>query len=324
MEEIGLLMREKDDFFITTHMNPDPDALGSEIAFYLLLKKLNKRACVANAEPVPRIYSFIDGRNTIETYRPDIHDGPISSAGTIVVLDAGSLERVGAPGKAMQVSAATKICIDHQIGTDGCGDVDLIDSKASSVGEIIFYLCQCCGFEINEEIARCLYMAIVADTRSFQFNNSTPRTHRAAAHLLELGVNSEDVYEALYERNTRGEAMLLGLSLKGLSIECGGRLAWIKVTRAMQESAGASANNSDYFLNFLRGMAGVEVMILFRDIGGGRTKVSLRGKRGNDVNRIARAFGGGGHLQASGIALHEPIDKVAEKVLAKARELFPG
>ena len=322
MGEIAALMRERDDFVITAHVNPDPDALGSEIAVRSILEKLGKRARVVNAEPVPRVYAFMDDRNIIEAYDPGVHEGPINLAGALIILDAASYERVGPPGGAMETSPAPVICIDHHVGTDGCGGIDLIDPSASSVGEIIFELCECCGFEIDGEIARCLYTAIVADTRSFQFNNSTPRTHRAAARLLELGVNSEDVYEAIYERNTPGEAALLGLALKDLSVECGGRLAWLKLTRAMQKSAGASANNSDYFLNFLRGIEGVDVMILFRDAGGGKTKVSLRGKRGSDVNKVARAFGGGGHVQASGITLHEPLDEVVEKVLAEARMLF--
>ena len=322
MGEIAALMREKDDFIITAHVNPDPDALGSEIALYLLLKKLCRQARVINASAVPRIYTFIDGRNIIETYDPSVHDGPISSAGALFILDAASYERVGPHGSILEASHAATICIDHHMGTDGCGDINLIDPRASSVGEIIFELCECCSFEIDGEIARSLYLAILADTRSFQFNNTAPGTHRAAARLLELGVNPEDMYEALYERNTMGEALLLGLALKGLTIECGGRMAWMKVTRAMQQSVGATANNSDYFLNFLRSIEGVDVMLLFRDIGGGKTKVSLRGKRGMDVNSIARAFGGGGHLQASGISLHEPLDEVVEKVLAKARNLF--
>ena len=322
MEEIGAHLREKDGFVITTHVNPDPDALGSEKALYLLLEGMGKRARVINAGAVPSEYSFLDGRGVIEVYDPALHDGIIGSAGCFVLLDASSLERVGGPGEAMAASPAFTICIDHHVGMDGCGDVDLIDPSASSVGEIIFGLCCACGFEMDQEIALCLYAAIVADTRSFQFNNTTPRTHRAAARLLELGVDSEEVYGALYERNTPGEAVLLGLALQDLSMEFGGRLAWLKVTAAMQEAAGARADNSDYFLNFLRAIEGVEVMVLFRDIGGGTTKVSLRGKRGRNVNEVARSFGGGGHLQASGITLREPLDEVVGKVLPLARQLF--
>lgn len=321
-QEIKAIIEQNKRFLITTHIFPDPDALGSELALYSFLKKLGKTARIVNSDPVPERLRFMDRSGWIETFDTARPTADHLDADVLFILDCSLPERIGHMAGVARQFGGVKVCIDHHIFEGGFADINLIEVGRSAMGEILFDLFALFPVGIDREIAEWLYLSIMADTRSFQFDVTTSSTHRVIAALLEHGLTPEKMFEKVYESNDLREARLFGRALSTLTQDHGGKILWFKITREMCEEAGIWPTHTDYFINFIRSFQGSEVVILFREDRNGLAKVSLRSKHSVDVNRIARTFGGGGHCCASGIDMECGLDEAIGKVLTKAREVL--
>jgi bifunctional oligoribonuclease and PAP phosphatase NrnA len=301
-EDLLRKIRQGNRFLLTSHVNPDGDAIGSELGLARLLRRLGKGAVVWNLDPIPAIYRPLPGSDRV-------HSGAEPPAGfpekfdSIVVLECPSLDRTGLEQHLSPRAALPVINIDHHLGNQHYGAVNWVDSAAPAVGEMVFRLAQALKVALEPEIASCLYLTLVTDTGGFRFSNATPAAFEAAAALVREGAHPEQVAQWLYESQPVAVVRLLGEMLQTLALHHGGRIATVRLDPEMFARAGAAAGDSEGLIDHPRSIAGVDAVALVRRREDGSHKVSLRSRGEVDVEKIARHHGGGGHRNAAGYAL---------------------
>lgn len=292
---------------ISVHKNPDGDALGSQLALMLALEKSNKTVIAQNIDQVPEIYRFLPSSSRIKTGSTveDRYDA-------IVVLDADPPRTGLFDGN---YPADIRVNIDHHITNPAEWPLTWLDPSASATGEMVYELIQRLGVSIDREIALCLYTAIFTDTGSFRYSNTTPKSMRISAELIEAGADPWLVTENVYESFAYRRIKLLGNVLSGVERSEDGRIAWVVVTEELFRRFGASAEDTDNFINFVRSTKGVEVAILFRQTAAAQYKISLRSKGRVDLSGLAQSLGGGGHKNAAGSTVDGTLDEVKRRVI---------
>ncbi|HEX5716952.1 MAG TPA: bifunctional oligoribonuclease/PAP phosphatase NrnA [Thermoanaerobaculia bacterium] len=320
-EDLLKKIRLGNRFLLTSHINPDGDAIGSELGLARLLRSMGKGAVVWNRDPIPTIYRPLPGSDRIHTGEeppagfPDRFDG-------IVVLECPSPDRTGLEE---HLSARPVINIDHHLGNQLYGSVNWVDSAAPAVGEMIYRLSQGLKLTLDPETASCLYLTLVTDTGGFRFSNATPAAFEAAAALVRDGAHPEQVSQWLYESQPLAVVRLIGEMLQTLQIHEAGRVATARLTPEMFARVGASPGDSEGLIDFPRSIAGVEAVALIRQREDGTHKVSLRSRGEVDVEKIARHHGGGGHRNAAGFVLEGDGEAARQKVAeALAAALNPA
>ncbi|BAF59452.1 MAG: bifunctional oligoribonuclease/PAP phosphatase NrnA [Pelotomaculum sp.] len=311
---IAEVIKRAGNVLICGHIMPDGDCLGSVLALGLALEKIGIKATMAGPDPVPAVYAFLPGAEKFVSGDP-----PEGNYDTLIILDCSVPERLGKGYRELaEKKDLTVINIDHHHGYNPFGRYRYIDPSAAAVGEIVFDLLHLMQVRIDSAIATCLYTAIITDTGSFQYNNTTPNTHRRVAELLECGAPAAQVNIRLYEEKPRAALLLLGKALNSLKISTCGRVSWMTVTLEDLKSAGAVDEHADGLVNYARSVMGVEVGMLFREVSEGKYKVSFRSKKAVDVNRLAALFGGGGHPRAAGCVIQGELEDLKEKIVSAA------
>lgn len=320
-EDLLKKIRLGNRFLLTSHINPDGDAIGSELGLARLLRSMGKGAVVWNRDPIPTIYRPLPGSDRV-------HDGEEPPAGfpdrfdAIVVLECPSPDRTGLE---QHLSARPIINIDHHLGNQLYGSVNWVDSAAPAVGEMIYRLSQGLKLTLDAETASCLYLTLVTDTGGFRFSNATPAAFEAAAALVRDGAHPEQVSQWLYESQPLPVVRLIGEMIQTLQIHEAGRIATARLTPEMFDRVGASPGDSEGLIDFPRSIAGVEAVALIRQREDGTHKVSLRSRGEVDVEKIARHHGGGGHRNAAGFVLEGDGEAARQKVAeALADVLVPA
>lgn len=311
-EDLLRKLRQGNRYLLTSHVNPDGDAIGSELGLARLLRRLGKGAVVWNRDETPAIYRPLPGSDRI-------HHGAEAPAGfpdrfdTVVVLECPSPDRTGIEE---HLAALPVINIDHHMGNQHYGAINWVDTGAPAVGEMVYRLAQGLKLDLDPETASCLYLTLITDTGGFRFSNSTPAAFEAAAELVREGAQPEQVSQWLYESQPLGTVRLLGEMLGSLELHAGGRVATGRLTREMFERSAAGAGDSEGLIDHLRSIAGVQAVGLVREREDGTQKVSLRSRGEVDVEKIARHHGGGGHRNAAGYVLPGDGESVREQVAA--------
>ncbi len=307
---------------ISTHINPDGDAIGSELALYSFLKDLGKQVQIVNMDVVSKIYDFLPFCDAILSPKsvpakeiPDINYSPE----ILVVLDAGMLKRIGEDLCRSLIPTEAIVNIDHHTTADRFGDYNLVEVEASSTSEIIYRLIKHHGSPIGKERALCLYTGIMFDTGSFRYTNSTPVAHRIAADLIEEGIAVDEVFRLVYETVPIGRVHLLGEVLKTLGITPDGKIAWLYATQEMFRKTGTTREDVEGFINQIRSIDSVEVAILVSELENGKSRVSLRSKAYTDVSEIAAEFDGGGHRRAAGCEIDAPCEAAIVQLIANTQ-----
>jgi phosphoesterase RecJ-like protein len=311
----------KDNFILTSHVNPDGDSIGSELALYYFLKNKGKRAKIINYSSTPDNYVFLDKNKVIEKFDENIHKTSIYEAEVIFILDTNEYSRVKTMAPFIKESTALKICIDHHLGFEKNGfDHIYSDIESPSTGEILFKMLKSTGNSaITKEIADNLYTAIMTDTGSFRFPRTDAETHRITAELIELGVNPVDIYSEVYNKSTIGRLKLLSIFLKKLTMEYDGRLVYAVLVQKDFEETGTTEFDTDGFSHPMMSLESVQIAIIFTE-GKHGIKVSFRSKGNIFVNELAIEFGGGGHKNAAGAWLErKDMDKIFPEVILKAK-----
>ncbi len=281
-------------FLVTSHLNPDGDAIGSMLATVHLLRANGKEALAYHSDPVPGPYAFLAGADEVASDPGEVE----GDWDTLVVLDVGERERIAEvlpPG----AEEAKVVVVDHHMHHGAYGDV-VWRRRASAVGEMIVELARHLGWTIPVESAEAAYTAILSDTGSFRYSSTTSSCLEAAAFLVSLGVQPWKVASNVYESWPARRMQLLGDVLRTLEIECQGRLASLVVTRETLADRGASIDMTEGFVNQGRMIEGVEVSVLYREKGPGQYRLSFRSRGSVDVGSIASQLGGGGHHNAAG------------------------
>lgn len=299
---------------ISVHRSPDGDALGSQLALMLALEKLGKRVSVHNLDPVPEIYRFLP-----QTARITSGAAPAGSFDGFVVLDADPPRTGLFDGK---YPARSLINIDHHVTNPLEWPLTWLDAQASATGEMIYRLIGRLGVPVDRDIALCLYTAIFTDTGSFRYSNTTSEAMKIAAALLEAGADPWLVTENVYESFAYRRLKLLGSVLSGMERSGDGSIAWVTVTDELYRMTGATSEDTENFVNFVRSVKGVEVAVLFRQTGGRQFKVSLRSKGRVDLSSLAQSLGGGGHKNAAGCTLDGSLEEVRGRVIAEVEAVI--
>jgi phosphoesterase RecJ-like protein len=296
--------------FMTAHVNPDGDAIGSLLALALALRAKGKPVTVGMQDPTPASCAFLPGAETIV---PPPVSGDFDLA---IVLDCENPGRAGSL-ESVVLNCPKILAIDHHPSNRSFGDAEIRDTSAAATGEILYDFLLSGGYVIPPDIAECLMAAIMLDTGGFRYSNTSPKTLRTAAALREIGADIPGIYRQLFEDRPGGSVKLMGIALSRLEAAAGGRIHFAYLTQGDFKLAGAGENETDGINSQLIGILGTEASALFRESASGGVRVSLRSREWLDVNRVARVFGGGGHVRASGCTVQAPLPDAIRQVIAE-------
>lgn len=309
-DEISRVLREHNRFAILSHVRPDGDALGCQIALALSLQQLGKEVCVWNEDGMLEKYSFLP-RAELLTKPPA---APVD-VDVAIALDTAIQNRLGTAFGAVR-SAKIWINIDHHLSNPGYGDLVYVDPTAPATGQIIFDLIQSQGFPFNREIAENLFAAISTDTGSFQYPKTSARTFEIAAQLVCTGINVGRLNQQLYENYPRRRIELLRELLHTMRFESDGRVASFGLSLKTAAALQALPEDNEGLIDHLRAIRGVIVAVFFEELSDGKVRVSMRSKtEAIDVCVICQKFGGGGHSLAAGARVRGTLAEVEQKVL---------
>ncbi len=314
-------IKQNNSFVITTHMNPDGDAIGSELALARYLKSIGKQVRIINHSHTPEFLRFIiNTDDEVEVFDQTSHSEVIIQADVIVVLDLNQLSRTGDLKESIRISRAEKVCIDHHEFPENFSDIEIFDAEKSSTGEMIYDLLSEAGYKINYDIALPIYVAILTDTGSFKYDRTTPKVHRIAAELLETGIDTKIVYREVYDQGSANRIQLLGRALSSLTLFCDGKASYMKVTRSDLAETGTIEEDVEGFVNYNLTIKGVEVGIFFFELENG-VKASFRSVSKVPVNKLAKEFGGGGHFYAAGVRVtDENIELAINRIISETEK----
>jgi phosphoesterase RecJ-like protein len=303
-------VRRHQRFFLTTHVRPDGDGLGSMLALGEALGRLGKQVRMVIPSRLPPRYEFMDPRRSIEVFAASAQQ----DCDALVVIDTGTWNQLADVAEYVRTSTAEKVVIDHHRTQDDLGATRFVDVAAEATGRLAFEAIAALGVSLTKTMAQNLYVALAWDTGWFRHPNTTPATHELLAKLLAAGAEPTPVHEELYEKKTLEALKLCGLVLDRIETRAGGRLAFSFVKFADYAETGAIPLDTEDLINFPRSVAGVEVALMLMEQRDGTVKVSFRSRRA-DVGRLAEQFGGGGHRLAAGATLQGPLNAARDRVL---------
>lgn len=317
------VIQSNTSFVLTTHANPDCDALGSELALAEHLQRLGKQVTILNSDATPPAYRFLDPKHRLKRYSPKRHTAIINQADVIIVLDAsGGWSRTGDVGAVLQQASATKLCIDHHPDVTDFVDVAMVDTNAAATGELIFSLIDAMQGTVTATMAQALYAAIVTDTGSFRFPKTSPQTHLITARLIASGADPLHIFSQIYEQNPLGILQLKGEVMAGIQTTANGQLAYYSLTRATLKKYGAKPSQLDGFASLGQQIGGVRATLFGLETSNKRVKISLRSDGSLAINGIAQMYGGGGHPSAAGATVDGNLEEVMAEVLEKLAVLL--
>ena len=298
------------------HVDPDGDTIGSACALSLILEKLKKKYDIYSPDPIPQIYRFIkNSGNTIT------EPAAGKKYGAIIAVDCGDIKRI-AGGSKIKEAGQMLINIDHHEDNTLFGDINHV-KKGSSTGEIIYDLAAELKVKIDADIANALYAAIITDTGSFRYNNTTAKVFEIAAFLTKSGVSPNKIATRLYDSRTMSEIKMLGRALEKIESFCDGSIAVIALTHEDVAACGATPEEMRGIVDHIRSLKDVEIAIFMRETEKNRIKINFRSKT-YDIQKIAKALGGGGHKRASGVVLEGSLDEVKNKVIGLSKSIWTG
>ncbi len=318
-------IKSKNNFIITTHVNPDGDAIGSELALARYLQSLGKNATIINHSPTPDYLMFmLNSNDNILLFNPEQHSSLIKNSDVIFTLDISQLSRTKSLESFIRKSNAEKIIIDHHPTPEDYAEVSLVETTSSSTGELVYHLLKQAEAEFTLDVALPLYVAIMTDTGSFKYERTTAELHRIIAELLDAGVVPIKVHQAIYDQGSANRIQLLGRAFNSLVIAGDGKLAYMKISLKDLEETNSKEEDVEGFVSYTLSVKGVEVGLFFFELKNG-FKISFRSATTVPVNKLAGEFNGGGHFFAAGTRLEnkdmeETLPKVIETAIKYIQE----
>jgi len=289
--QIAAAIRARERFVVASHARPDGDAIGSSLAMALALEHLGKQARVVSRDHVPPQMLAFPGVSGIEVV--DRVDDP---GDAVIVMECGDVQRTGIDG----LDRGYVINIDHHPGNTMYGAMNWFDLSAAACGEMVFELIGELGVPLTREIATHVYIAILTDTGSFHYSNITPRTFDICRRCMEAGVSPPAVARNIFDSNNLGRLKLFGAVLHRMQLDSSGRVATVYVDQQLARQCGGTYEDTEGLVNLPLTVKEIVAVAFFKENGPGDWRVSMRSKGEIDVNAVAREFGGGGHMNASG------------------------
>ncbi|MBN2395673.1 MAG: bifunctional oligoribonuclease/PAP phosphatase NrnA [Candidatus Atribacteria bacterium] len=319
--EIADILKKHNHFIISSHMHLDGDAVGSELALYLILKQLKKDVRIINQDKAPDVYDFLPCVQEIlcseDFAGKDFHE--VRKYKILIVLDSSNLERIGNIG--IETSQFDFIInIDHHASNSFFGKYNYINTDVSSVGEIIFAFAKLLKTNISLQIAIPLYAAIVTDTGSFRYANTKAATFKIAHQLVQLGVNPSYITNYIYNNYDLSSLRLLGEALVNIKLDPSLRISWTVISRETLCKTNAKDEESEGIVDKILSIKKVLVSVLFRETKDGHVKISFRSKGNFNVDKFAGKFGGGGHPNAAGCQLIGAVHEVCNTIISELQK----
>ena len=303
---------------ITSHYNPDGDNIASQLGMASILAGLGKQVSIIDQDPVPSRYHFLPGWDKVGNSLA----APNVSA--VMILDCADIARIGKVADIITPATMVVANIDHHISNTNYGHCYYVDPQASSTCELVVRVAQKLNVKLTAEQATILLAGMMTDTGGFRYSSTTPATLRIAGQLVEAGAELSWIAEQLYMQQPANQLQLLGKLLSGLKQAAGGKLAWMALTQQQLRDHNFNLAESEEFVTFAIAVKGAEVGVLFKEQGDGVIRISFRSKGRVDVNRIAKLFGGGGHVSAAGARIDGTLDEVEHKVISSLEKELAG
>ena len=313
------LVRSHQRFLLTSHVRPDCDCLGSELAMLLILESLGKDVMIVNGFAVPPHLRFLDEPKRYKQLGVDVAAEQLADREVILVLDTSAWVQLGPMADVIRASRAVKAVIDHHVSQDDLGARLFKNTDAEATGRLVLEAADALGVPLSPQIALPLFAAVATDTGWFRFASTEPGTYRIAARLMEAGVKPDWLYKHLYEQDTLARLRLIGNTLARVQTDLGGRLIYTWIELADFDAVGAIASDSEDLINMTLTVGGTEAAVILVELRSGGFKVSFRSRCDLDCSAVAEKFGGGGHKRAAGATLKEPLESARAKVLDAVR-----
>jgi phosphoesterase RecJ-like protein len=278
-------------FVISSHVRPDGDAIGSQLAMAYALRHLGKEVRLVDGDKPPTPLLVFPGVDQIEVAK-EIDD----PGDAVIVMECGDFARTGVKG----FERGFVINIDHHPGNSMYGALNWFDLSASACGEMVFDLVKALGVPLTKEIAVHVYVAILTDTGSFHYSNITPKTFEIARQCVEAGVDPPAVARSIFDSNNLGRLKLFGAVLSKMELDPTGRVATVYVDQQMAAECGGTYEDTEGLINLPLTVKGIQAVVFFKENGPDDWRISMRSKGDIDINAVAKLFGGGGHKNASG------------------------
>ena len=289
--QIADAIRQRRRFVLSSHVRPDGDAIGSQLAMAFALWQLGKEVRLVNRDQPPGPMMVFPGVSRIEV--AERIDDP---GDAVIVMECGDLSRTGVEG----FERGFVINIDHHLGNTNYGALNWFDASAAACGEMVFDLVRELGARLTTEIATHVYIAILTDTGSFHYSNITPRTFDICRQCMEAGIDPPAIARAIFDSNNLGRLKLFGAVLSGMTLDPSGRVATVYVDENLAQECGGTYDDTEGIVNLPLTVKEIEAVAFFKEAGPDDWRVSMRSKGEVDVNAIAKEYGGGGHKNASG------------------------
>lgn len=314
------IIEKNKSFILTTHVNPDADAICSELALYFVLNNLGKKVIVINHSDTPYNLEFLDEDKIIQKFNLETHKNFFDETDVLIFVDLNRVNRVVSIEESARNFKGIKVCIDHHQDPENFFDYIFGNTNYSATGEIIYdFIKDTSIVKIDYKIAFQIYTAIMTDTGSFRYERTSSKIHKIAAELLELGVNPTEVYEKVYNQFNFNRIKLLGKILSTIELDSTKKIAYMIITREDQKNFDTNEDDIDGFVTYCLSIKNVVLGILFYELDDG-VKISFRSKGNIPVNKLAEEFGGGGHFNASGTRLfNTKLDDIKVKVILTAQ-----
>lgn len=317
-DEIRAAITKSERVLIATHLDPDGDAIGTQLAFASYVEHLGKKLYLVRDGELPYKYRFLSGASKIVNaadYKV------IPEIDTAIILECPNLARLG-KAESFISERVNVVNLDHHQDNSFFGDVNVVDSLASSVGEIAYRYFSHIGFSISDKVAEHLFTAILTDTGRFRFSSTSAETLRAAANLIAAGASPQHINNMVYYNIPPAAIKLVGKVLNEIEFFLDGRLCVLSLTRAMLDETGAGREDSEGLVDYTLYSKGVEVGILLKELGPDQTKLSLRSRDGTDVAQLAGRYGGGGHINAAGCLMKSNLQQAKSTFVELVTELL--
>jgi phosphoesterase RecJ-like protein len=323
-QAVMAMVVEAERVLLTTHVRPDGDALGSELAMAELLLEKGKEVEIFNPSPTPPRYQFLDPTGAQIGAQREGKGLPRMQPDLLMILDTGTWAQLAGLADYVRQLPADKIVIDHHHSQDDLGALQLVDVHAEACGMMVHDAFLRFGAEVTERAAQALFVAIATDTGWVHHSNASAAVFKTLGELVAKGARPTELYQHIYECNSLARLHLMGVMLERLSLRLDGRLASSYILQSDLQRTGAHPMDTEDFINLSLSIRGVEAAVLFIEQASGGTKVSFRARGSLDCSRLAEQFGGGGHRAAAGATLDQTIDGAQRRVLLATELAMTG
>jgi bifunctional oligoribonuclease and PAP phosphatase NrnA len=308
-------IRAKKSFLISTHVNPDPDALAAQLSLGIFLRRLGKKVCLINENWVPQRYLFLPGARSILKMPEGRRRTSFEVA---LIVDCGDLNRIGAVQGLIDEKKII-INIDHHLTNQSFGQLNYVDTEASSTSEIVYDLIAAAKVPLTKEMALLLYLGIMTDTGSFRYENTTAYTHQVVAQLMKHNFSVSELYRKLYETIPLEDLNSFHKVVNAIEPLFKGQVICVELHRTLLKKFSGAFDLRDKIFQHLRAIKDVKVVIILTEEGKNRTRINLRSHGKMNVAKLASRFHGGGHSRASGCLIPCPISRARQLILSEVR-----